>query len=267
MPLDGKTEKDTFKPSTITCPTAITTASTPASPQVKRKATKPLGNALDPSKTRKRMLQQPPGRPHAHRHPRIPEFCQNVSCIFRPHRGMHTPPHQEISHQFQEAILEAGNNATGETYTSLQYHWVVGFTTICKFIPQVCRVFLVEFQDEYLSCPDSPDSPYIYRDCISRQDKGLKQFPVCLLCNGLVGLVFMASLCVFPVCPAEMLLTLQLKTARLPLLTESVQVMWVMFVSCLLFSRNSVARTRQQVFQDKTVTASLVLNLVKNIYF
>ena len=47
--------------------------------------------------------------------------------------------------------------ATGETYTSLQYHWLVGPTTICKFIPQVCPAILAEFQDEYLHCPDSPD--------------------------------------------------------------------------------------------------------------
>ena len=36
--------------------------------------------------------------------------------------------------------------ATGETYTSLQYYWLVGQTTI-----------LAEFQDKYLYCPTSPD--------------------------------------------------------------------------------------------------------------
>ena len=47
--------------------TACTKASTtaPANPQEK-KATKPLGHDLDPSKTRKMMLQQPPGRPNTH---------------------------------------------------------------------------------------------------------------------------------------------------------------------------------------------------------
>ena len=39
---------------------------------------------------------------------------------------------------------------TGETYTSLQYHWLVGHTTICKFVPQVCRAILAEFKDKYL---------------------------------------------------------------------------------------------------------------------
>ena len=46
---------------------------------------------------------------------------------------------------------------TGETYTSLQYHWLVGHTTICKFIPQACQAILAEFQEEYLSCPNSPE--------------------------------------------------------------------------------------------------------------
>ena len=40
--------------------------------------------------------------------------------------------------------------ATGETYTSLQYHWLVGESTICKFVPQVCRDILAEFQDKYI---------------------------------------------------------------------------------------------------------------------
>ena len=72
-----------------------------------------MSHALDPSKARKGVLQQPPGRPHPHRHPMIPEFCQAATCLFFLHRGRHIPPHQEVSHQFQEAIrswTETGNN-------------------------------------------------------------------------------------------------------------------------------------------------------------
>ena len=47
--------------------------------------------------------------------------------------------------------------ATGETYTSLQYHWLVGHTTICKFVPKVCRAILAEFQDKFLCCCGSPE--------------------------------------------------------------------------------------------------------------
>ena len=49
------------------------------------------------------------------------------------------------------------HQATVETYTSFQYHWLIGQTTICKFIPQVYRAILAEFQYEYLCCPTNPE--------------------------------------------------------------------------------------------------------------
>ena len=36
--------------------------------------------------------------------------------------------------------------STGESYTSLQYHWRVGRTTICKLVPHICKAILKEFQ-------------------------------------------------------------------------------------------------------------------------
>ena len=45
----------------------------------------------------------------------------------------------------------------GESYTSLQYHWRVGRTTICKFVSQVCKAILKEFQHECLMCPTDPE--------------------------------------------------------------------------------------------------------------
>ena len=47
--------------------------------------------------------------------------------------------------------------STGESYTSLQYQWRVGRTTISKFVPQVCKTILKEFQQEYLVCPTDPE--------------------------------------------------------------------------------------------------------------
>ena len=35
--------------------------------------------------------------------------------------------------------------------------WRVGRTTICKFVPQVCKAILKEFQQEYLVCPTDPE--------------------------------------------------------------------------------------------------------------
>ena len=36
--------------------------------------------------------------------------------------------------------------STGESYTSLQYHWRVGRSTICKFVPQVWKAIWKEFK-------------------------------------------------------------------------------------------------------------------------
>ena len=47
--------------------------------------------------------------------------------------------------------------STGESYASLQYHWRVGRSTICKFVPQVCKAILKEFQQEYLVSPTDPE--------------------------------------------------------------------------------------------------------------
>ena len=47
--------------------------------------------------------------------------------------------------------------STGESYTSLQYQWRVGRTTICKFVSQVCQAILKEFQQEYLVYPTDPE--------------------------------------------------------------------------------------------------------------
>ena len=47
--------------------------------------------------------------------------------------------------------------STQESYTLLQYQWRVGRSTICKFVPQVCKAILKEFQQEYLVCPTDPE--------------------------------------------------------------------------------------------------------------
>ena len=47
-----------------------------------------------------------------------------------------------------------GHLATGEMHT---YHWLVGWTTICKFVLVVCLAILAEFQKEYLTCPTDPE--------------------------------------------------------------------------------------------------------------
>ena len=73
---------------------------------------------------------------------------------FLPHRRMHTPPHQEVSYQFQEALrswIETGNNA--ETTGNRRD---VHFLTVSLAGWPVCQAILAEFQQEYLTCPTNP---------------------------------------------------------------------------------------------------------------
>ena len=130
-----------------------------SAPQEK-KATKLTGHALDPSKTRKRMQQQSPGQRHTHKHPRIPVLMPPAffhlieECIHHCIKKSVTNFRKPLEVGLKLAIT-LRHLATGETYTSLQYHWWVGRTTICKFVPQVCQTILAEFQNEYSRCPTS----------------------------------------------------------------------------------------------------------------
>ena len=53
--------------------------------------------------------------------------------------------------------------AKGETYKSLNYHWLVVQTIIYKFALIVCCSILDEFQEEYLTCPTTPKSEEKFR--------------------------------------------------------------------------------------------------------
>ena len=57
----------------------------------------------------------------------------------------------------QKLAVTLRHLSTEESYTSLQYQWRVGRMTICKFVPQVCKAILKEFQQEYLVCPTDPE--------------------------------------------------------------------------------------------------------------
>ena len=47
--------------------------------------------------------------------------------------------------------------ATGESYPSLSYQFIVGRSSVSKFLPKACRAIQKEFANEYLRCPTSPD--------------------------------------------------------------------------------------------------------------
>ena len=48
--------------------------------------------------------------------------------------------------------------ATGESYQSLSYQFLVGRSSISKFVPKVCRAIQDEFLREYVRCPTTPDA-------------------------------------------------------------------------------------------------------------
>ena len=129
-----KRENDTFEPSTIICPTATTTVSVPASHHEKKKATK-VGHALDPQG----MLHQHTDVPGYQNFLRMSNafFDLTKECI---HLGLKKSAinfRNPLEVGFKLAIT-LRHLATGETYTSLQYHWFFGHTATCKFVSHVC---------------------------------------------------------------------------------------------------------------------------------
>ncbi|XP_071105394.1 uncharacterized protein [Haliotis cracherodii] len=47
--------------------------------------------------------------------------------------------------------------ATGNSYPSLQYSFRVEASTVCKFLPEVCKAIIEVFRDEVLSCPETEE--------------------------------------------------------------------------------------------------------------
>ena len=79
---------------------------------------------------------------------------KDEECIH--HKMSVTNFKKSLEFRLKQAIM-LRHLSTGEPYTSWQYHWLVGSTTICKFAPQGCQAILTEFQDKYLHCPTDPE--------------------------------------------------------------------------------------------------------------
>ena len=155
MDLDGKTDKDTFERSTIICPRATTTASAPASHQEK-KATQHLGHPIPWIIQRQ---EKGCNLMDDNIHTDIPgyqNFVRIPPAFLTSSRNAFNTNFKKPLDNGQKLAITLRHQATRDTYTSLQYHWLFDCTTICKFVLQVCRAILMEFQDKYLHCPDSP---------------------------------------------------------------------------------------------------------------
>ena len=70
--------------------------------------------------------------------------------------------------------------ATGNSYPSLQYSFRVHVSTICKFIPEVCKGIIAVYKDEVLRCPKTEEewkevaatfsSNWNYHNCLGAVD-------------------------------------------------------------------------------------------------
>ena len=47
--------------------------------------------------------------------------------------------------------------ASGDKYPTLQYDFRVARNMICSIIPEVCRAIVLEYKDELILCPSSPE--------------------------------------------------------------------------------------------------------------
>ena len=70
--------------------------------------------------------------------------------------------------------------ATGNSYASLQYSFRVDASTICKFLPEVCKAIIDVYKDEVLKCPKTEEewkevsekfsSRWNYHNCLGALD-------------------------------------------------------------------------------------------------
>jgi hypothetical protein len=70
--------------------------------------------------------------------------------------------------------------ATGNSYPSLQYRFRVEASTICKFMPEVCKAIIAVYKDEVLRCPKTEEewkeiaarfiSRWNYHNCLEAVD-------------------------------------------------------------------------------------------------
>ncbi|XP_046335592.1 uncharacterized protein LOC124117652 [Haliotis rufescens] len=97
-------------------------------------------------------------------------------------------PHLMKQTTFMREPLEVGLKlastlrflATGNSYRSLQYSFRVEASTICKFLPEVCKAIIEVFRDKVLSCPKTEEewkevaemfsSRWNYHNCLGALD-------------------------------------------------------------------------------------------------
>ena len=117
-----------------------------------------MGPALDTAERGERLLQNTLGQANHYWHTRLQKFHQDGASIFY---LIEESPHSPTPTSGSQLPTSGSHWKSGwnwqllwDTYpqgkaTSLQYHWRVGRTTICKFVPRSTKPYLV--------CPTDPE--------------------------------------------------------------------------------------------------------------
>ena len=86
-----------------------------------------------------------------------PDFFQELEARIGPRIQKKTTFYRRPLSAGLKLAITMRHLATGETYTSLQYSFRVGRSTITKLIPEVCEAIVEEYQDEAVVCPTDLD--------------------------------------------------------------------------------------------------------------
>ena len=132
-----------------TCPASITITPNPSTQE--KEATESMGPALDTGERGERLQ----GYRNFTR--MEPAFFYLIEEIITPHLRKWITNFRKPLEVGLKLAVTLRHLSTRESYTSLEYQWRVGRTTICKFVPKVCKAILKEFQQEYLVCPTDPE--------------------------------------------------------------------------------------------------------------
>ena len=85
-----------------------------------------------------------------------PEFFEMIKARVHPHLVRQATNYRGPLSVGLKLAITLRFLATGESYQSLSYQFMVGRSSISKFVPKVCRKD--EFLREYVMCPTTPDA-------------------------------------------------------------------------------------------------------------
>ena len=86
-----------------------------------------------------------------------PEFFEMIKTRLGPRLARQATNYRAPISVGEKLALTIKYQATGESYTSLSCQFMVGRSTISKFLPEVCRAIQDEFSREHLRSPTTPD--------------------------------------------------------------------------------------------------------------